>query len=252
VTLQSASAGAAGRFAERPSRPDVWVIDHGEEAFLALAEAAPVAEEDKVRVGAVTRDEPRRALMARRVALRVILGTYLARDPESVRIVASPGGKPTLVPKVGDPMRLTFSVTHSGELLCIAVSSSASLGLDVERYREVSRALSIASRWFSESEAEDLRATAEADQGVAFIRTWAAKEALAKRHGAGMRLMSGKTGDLDMGSEAADGRLVTFSPRPGYAGALASSEPIAEPHLIRPADADWKLAEAVLKEHAKS
>jgi phosphopantetheine--protein transferase-like protein len=252
VTLQSAADGAAGRFAERPSRPDVWVIDHQEEAFLSLAEAAPVAEEDRIRVGAVTREEPRRALMARRVALRVILGTYLARDSESLRIVTSPGGKPTLVPTVGDPLRLTFSVTHSGELLCIAVSSSASLGLDVERYREVSRALSIASRWFSEREAEELRATAEADQGVAFIRTWAAKEALAKRHGAGIRLMSGKTGDLELGSEAADGRLVTFSPRPGYAGALASSEAIVQPHILRPGNADWLVAVAALTGRAKA
>jgi len=115
----------------------------------------------------------------------------------------------------------------------------ASVGVDVELLRSVQRARSIATRWFGESEAKRFRELPDEALDDEFMRLWTAKEALAKRHGAGLRLMRGRAGDLDVEAAQAEGRLWHFAPASGYAGALASTEVIDEVEIIRPEENPW-------------
>jgi phosphopantetheinyl transferase len=71
------------------------------------------------------------------------------------------------------------------------------------------------------------------------MRLWTAKEALAKRHGAGLRLMSGPDADLDVEAETIAGRLTFASPVGGYACALASSEAIRDVRIVGPQEVAW-------------
>lgn len=237
MTESSSAAVVVGAFDGDPGRPDVWVFDRSRARFAALAEAGPVSSQEEARASRLRDPSARSGLLARRAAMRRVLGLYLARDPDSVRLVALPGGKPALLPEPGDRYRLSFSTAHSGDLFCMAVGTATSLGVDVEAERRVRHALGIARRWFSPAEVARLEAGGAEDLAVRFLRLWTGKEALAKRHSAGLRLMSRAGGaaasdELDVLKEESRGRLVLVVPRAGYVASLASSSRIDEVRVV--------------------
>lgn len=222
-----------------PARLDIWIADVTDAAFLALAESDLPAEADRARASGLGRPEVARELLARRAALRLILARYTGTDPRDVRVVPAPGGKPVLVPTGASGP--AFSIAHSGSVYAVAVSTVRTVGVDVEELRPVSRARSIAARWFGEAEARRLDEVPESEQQDEFMRLWTAKEALAKRHGAGLRLMKGEPGELDVQAAIDDGTLRYFSVAEGYAAAVATSEVVAEIEVIRPGSDMWTI-----------
>ena len=77
--------------------------------------------------------------------------------------------------------RAYTSLSHSGELVVIAVSSRHRVGVDVERIREVRRREQIAERWLGPEALEDVRSADDPD--LAFLRHWTRAEALLKGTG---------------------------------------------------------------------
>lgn len=222
-----------------PGTLDVWILDLAAPWCDALADTGVAVEVERARAGRMAGAGLGRRLLARRSAMRFLLGRYLDRDPGSVDVVTAPGGKPVLLPESGK-RTLAFSVGHSGDLYGVAVGSSRSVGFDVERRRAVPRAGAIARRWFRGAEADELLRLEGEELEREFMRLWTAKEALAKRHGAGLRLMMrGDVEELDTEAAAATRRLRWLSPRPGYHGAVASSDPIERVTLIAPEDDAW-------------
>ena len=219
-------------FGGEPSRADVWIFDRTTPEFASLAERGPVSAEARTRARALQDPVARADLLSRRAALRRVLALYLSRHRESIRIVTLPGGKPTFVPEPGDDRRLSFSSGYSHDVFCLAVGTSTSLGVDVELERPVPRALGIASRWFSPEESDALRVVQQDRLAEEFLRLWTAKEALAKRHSAGLRLMSGPVDELDVRREMAKNTLVHFAPRVGYVASLASTSSIDDIRLV--------------------
>lgn len=220
-------------------RPHVWVLDSTKPWFDDLADDAVVSDAVRERASALTNPSAARWLLSRRTALRMVLGGYLSRPPAELRIVTAPGGKPVLLPGGSQHGPLTFSTGHSGDLYCVAVGTKGSVGVDLERMRSLPRARSIAARWFGRVEAERFSMLSDEAVDAEFMRLWTGKEALAKRHGAGLRLMRGHEGDLDVEAVSAEGRLRRFSPGAGYVGALASTEVIDEVEVIRPRENPW-------------
>jgi 4'-phosphopantetheinyl transferase len=234
-------------------RPCVWLLDVTAPGFLDLAERGLASREEQERAASLRDSAAGRRLIARRTALRLVLGRYLERDPSDVRIVTAPGGKPVLVPDSRDaspgkgaggtgsrpPRSLAFSVAHSGDLYGIAVGRVGSLGLDVERLRDVSRATAIAQRWFGQAEARHLAGLGAEELQHEFMRLWTGKEALAKCHGAGLRLMTGGEIELDVDTAVRSGRLRPFPPADGYVGAVASTEIIGDIEVVRPDSEAW-------------
>lgn len=220
-----------------PGRADVWLVEVGDPRFLELAGSGLASDADRRRAGTLVSEAAARALLARRATLRLILARYLDAEPERLRLVTAPGGKPVLTHGPA------FSVAHSGDLYVVAVNGASSIGVDVERGRSVDRAGAIADRWFSVEEAEQLAAAPEDRRQEEFLRLWCAKEALAKRHGAGLRLMKGRgegaDGALDVGASLAEGRLRYFDPKPDYVAAVASSSPVREINVIQPTEELW-------------
>ena len=80
---------------------------------------------------------------------------------------------------------------------------------------------------------------------LAFMELWTDKEALAKRHGAGLRLMHGQAdaehvhSELDVDRERAAERLRRIHPGEGYVGAVASSEAVTQVDIVREGDPRW-------------
>lgn len=228
-------------------RPHIWLIDVTQPAFEALADRGLCSDADRRRADALRDASAQRRLLARRASLRIILGRYLDRDPSRIRVVVAPGGKPVVLPEREDASGgpIAFSVGHSGDLYCIAVAADRSVGVDVERLRTVSRAHSIASRWFGSDEARPLLELTGEELDLAFMQLWTGKEALAKRHGAGLRLMHGQSRSdevhraLDVATERRARRLQAFEPGAGYLGAVATHEAVEGSEIIRPEAEAW-------------
>lgn len=268
MTLDAAPPPGRSRAVALPGAGilDVWILDVTAPWYDALADADLVSERERARADSFTHERLARALLARRSALRCVLGRYLRRDPASVDVVTAPGGKPVLLPRTVSGGRpgvvasdaptdagsstphsapeergtLAFSVGHSGDLCGIAVGTSSSVGFDIERRRSVPRAEAIARRWFGVSEARLLDGLDDEAMEREFMRLWTAKEALAKRHGAGLRLMMrGGATELDTRTAESEGRLRWLSPRPGYHAAVASTAVVEHVAIIEPRDDSW-------------
>jgi len=234
-----------------PAIPHVWLVDTRAASFLELGRRPdPVAEglmslEDERRASAFLDPEAGQRLRARRIILRLVLARYLACSPADVGVVTAPGGKPVLLPGTPGARTHAFSAGHSGHLYAIAVGRCSSLGLDIERLRSVGRAMAIAERWFGTEEASSLKTLDGDALEVAFMELWTDKEALAKRHGAGLRLMHGQADapevhrELDVDRERAAARLLRIHPERGYVGAIASSEPLTDIDIIQDGDPRW-------------
>mgnify|MGYP002623784677 CR=1 FL=1 len=222
-----------------PGTVDVWLIGVDDPEFLEAARLPLPTAEDRARAARLADPAAATRLLARRSTLRLILSRYVDTPPDRLRIVTAPGGKPVLTPGPA------ISIAHSGSVYAVAVGEASSVGVDVEAMRSVSRASAIAERWFGPEEAAELAALADDELPLAFLRMWTAKEALAKRHGAGLRLMKGRGegsgGALDVGTETAAGRLRRFDAGEGYLGAVAATEPITGVRPIRPGRELWTI-----------
>ncbi len=217
---------------------DVWILDLTAPWCDGLADRGITSDAERKRADRMATDKLRRRLLARRSAMRYVLAHYLRRDAAEVEVVTAPGGKPVLVPAEG--VTFPFSVGHSGDLYGVAVGASTSIGFDIERRRTVPRADGIATRWFDAGEAQALEGLEGEALEREFMRIWTAKEALAKRHGAGLRLMMrGDMEELDTEAAASEGRLRWLLPREEYHVAVASTDPIRTVRLVMPDDDEW-------------
>jgi 4'-phosphopantetheinyl transferase len=118
-------------------------------------------------------------------ALRLLLSAYLDMDPRKLPIAANSYGKPAL----NLPLcRLSFNMSHSGELTLIALCLDSAIGVDVEIIRPIAEWEEIASSHFSQHERESLQAEEPAERLNAFFRCWTRKEALIKAIGMGLSI----------------------------------------------------------------
>ncbi len=198
------------------------------DSLLAILSAA-----EREQAGRMRLEHVRRRFVARRAALRQVLGRYLNAGPEEIRFDRGAYGKPSLAPPWSDS-RIRFSTTHSAGLALVALALGTDLGVDVEQIRPMESYEDLCRRYFAPSEQEAMRRLAEPERLAAFFRGWARKEALMKAIGTGLSLgleqvvVSLEAGPEPkvysiQGSTAAAGRwrLEDLQPARGYVAALA-------------------------------
>jgi 4'-phosphopantetheinyl transferase len=161
--------------------------------------------------------------------LRQTLSTYLDVKPEAVRFKVGQYGKPRV-----DSTALRFNLSHSGELVVIGVCRDREIGIDVERVRALDDLDLIAKYHFSPREIASLNVLPAEQKQAGFFNCWTRKEAYIKALGLGLAqpldqfavsLQPGKPAELLYveGKPEEPGRwtFTSFTPEPGYAGALA-------------------------------
>ena len=153
----------------------IWYVPlHGEGELVWLT-----ASERAFADAALDRQIRRRRICAR-TELRRILGAYIGASPAAVPLEADPGGKPRV--SGGPP----FNLSHSGEVMLLAVSAAGEVGVDLEACGRLDADWwSIAERAFSTEERRRLLSLPSAEQSSAALQTWVRKEAYAKARGAG-------------------------------------------------------------------
>jgi 4'-phosphopantetheinyl transferase len=161
----------------------VWILDDSfiEEACAALAWT--LSPDERQRASAYRRDQDRLHFIGRRGALRMLIGLYLDRAPESLRFQVARFGKLAL--QADDDRRLAFNMSGTDGKALLAFAWDCHVGVDVERIVSGMDLAGIASQIFSPLEKAVLDAAGK-DLPAAFFSTWTRKEALLKALGIGL------------------------------------------------------------------
>jgi len=192
------SAAAPPNIRAIPGVLDIWrahltTVTGGLEELLCA--------EERVRAARILRDRARTRWARSRGVLRAVLGSYLDADPRALRIVLSEHGKPALHGETELTSGLRFNLSHSDELLLVAVTAGREVGVDIEHARE--------------------RCTME------FLREWTMREATVKCLGTGLASTPVVSADGAPAGGHADGLWTAeldVGPRAIAAVAVAGSE----------------------------
>jgi 4'-phosphopantetheinyl transferase len=128
---------------------------------------------------------PRRQFVLGRVVLRQILGACLQVAPATLVFGYQPAGKPFLLPSTVKP-DLRFNLSHSNEMVALAVACGREVGVDVEWIHGLDDWADLGSRIFSPPELAELYALPPAQHRQAFFNGWTRKEAWLKATGQGL------------------------------------------------------------------
>jgi 4'-phosphopantetheinyl transferase len=191
IALESPPAGLA-----------VWRADLDDPAWPD-AGGLPVAE--RRRASSILDPRSRRRWAASRWALRRVLGRLLGEDPRGVAISISDRGRPRLL----GSEEVRFSLSHSGGLALIAVSTRHEVGVDLERERPGRDFRRLSERFLEPAHAAATRRSSARPED--FYRAWTRHEAIRK--------LSGCEPSTRPSEDEVE--VVDLAPGPGWAGALA-------------------------------
>jgi len=132
-------------------------------------------------------DRHRRRYVFSRGVLRHILASSLRCDPRQISFDTNSYGKPFLRGQ-RDAVNLTFNVSHSEEMVAIAIANDRSVGIDVEFIRPVDRRDEIAHRYFVDEERSLMDSAPHHLKDQVFYVCWTRKEAYIKAVGKGLSI----------------------------------------------------------------
>lgn len=162
--------------AEIPRTPEF------EEGIFAL-----LSREERERAMRMRNTASRHRFVYARSVLRRLLGAYLDVPPQDVAIGYGAAGKPLLAGAAPE-CEWHFNLSHSGDVLLVAVSRDRAVGVDVERVRPEFDFWSVARRYWA---AEEVRRLFQVDRALRrriFFQVWVRKEAFVKAQGGGIAL----------------------------------------------------------------
>jgi 4'-phosphopantetheinyl transferase len=221
-----------------------WAAPVAPEAAPALVGLLDAHERD--RLARFRRPDDRARYLAAHALARLVLAGETGTGAAAAALAfdrtcrcGAAHGKPVLP---GGP---SFSLSHAGDLVGVAVRPNGPVGLDVEQFRDVADLAALADHVHSPAERARLGPGAEPDP-AAFFRTWTRKEALVKATGEGLAApmtdITLAAGDAAVeawtGDRAPAGPvwLRDLVPAPGHPAAVAG--PGADAPDIQEADGD--------------
>ena len=171
----------------------------------------------------------RQRFIAARSRLRQILSFYLEMAPQAFSFSYTEHHKPHLLLPLHS--RLHFNVAHSDNMAVYAFTFDYAVGIDIEKTRTDYKA-TMAKRFFSPREYQDLMNLPEQEQLIGFYRLWSRKEAIIKAIGKGLAMplstfsvsVENKAETIMIENEAWS--LLPLTIHPDYQSALASNQVI--------------------------
>jgi 4'-phosphopantetheinyl transferase len=165
-----------------PNVVDVWEapLDISDDHVATLFDLLSLGEQTRSK-GFIDQRGYRQYVISR-ARMRQVLSFYTDVDPQDIHFTVVGDGKPALMDK--GPQRIFFNNTHSGGLGLIAVTSGREVGVDMERVRDIGRALQLSKRFFTAEEHASLEALPRDEMIRAFLSIWTRREAGTKARGA--------------------------------------------------------------------
>jgi 4'-phosphopantetheinyl transferase len=173
-----------------PDEIHVWSLRFAHAVPLHDRLERRLVDAERARARRFATTELRRRWEIGRGALREILAGYLGITAQDVPIVlrpctvcGEPHGKPALAPPAD---RLRFNVSHTTELLLVAVAEGREVGIDAEPAARASRLAATSRAWLAKPEAAALERLSPEQREAALLRLWTFKEAYLKAVGLGL------------------------------------------------------------------
>lgn len=139
--------------------------------------------DEQKKANAFKRDDLKHKYRVSRAKLRFVLAEYLGCQPQQIRFELGDYGKPYVVDSP-----VYFNLSHSGDVLVIAISSCEQIGVDVEQYQDRKSLPSLVEKCFSSSEVKFWKNLNEEQRLKVFYQFWVRKEAFVKAVGRGIAL----------------------------------------------------------------
>lgn len=197
----------------------IWQVDLSASTQRLEEFGQCLSTDERLRSERLRSPAHRDRCIRRRAILRTLLARYLGRGPSDIAFGYNEHGKPELSGNTNG--QLEFNVTHSEQLLLIAISNQRRLGIDVERPRPGLDLAKIAGELFSSSEIADLQATQVRRRDETFLRLWTRKEAVLKALGTGMATAMNRF-VVSAGESSPKLREASWDPRASRTWALAN------------------------------
>ena len=128
-------------------------------------------------------EQDSRRFIATRGLVRTILSRYADLDPRELVFRTGHHGKPEID---GPASTLRFNLSHSDDLLLLAVTHVREIGVDREFMRHDLPFETLADHYFDPEEAWELRQMPKAQRAWKFYDVWTSTEARLKAHGIGL------------------------------------------------------------------
>lgn len=162
---------------------DVWEGSLSVEPEILTDMLDNLSETEQQKAAAFKLPLMRQRYIAVRYLVRKTLGQYLQTEPRALKFYADTYGKPFLA--CGS---LHFNISHTADLLMLAVANFPDIGIDVESIKPRGSLDGLAVRCFTETEYQTWRQFPGAQQEAVFYRLWTKKEAFVKAVGRGIAL----------------------------------------------------------------
>ena len=173
--------------------------------------------------------EDRARFVLGRGLLRKCVGHYLQQPPETIELSYTDRDRPVLA----HDETLQFSISHAHDLVAVALTADARIGIDLEYVKSTPDLPELAERILSAKDLQAFQALCGNEALAAFFRVWTRKEAYLKARGEGIaealqqtsvsmgpEEISSLTDDRD-NSASTDWRLVSLPVPEGYMGNIA-------------------------------
>lgn len=211
----------------------IWRVDLFQIANQLDRLSKSLSADENLRANQYRFEVDRRKFVLRRSTLRRIIASYLRILPHEVEFRYTSSGQPVLA----EPFQyLRFSLTHSGNLVLIAIAMNLHIGVDVEAEHAIDDIADIVCHYFSKEERLEFFSLPADERTRAFYCGWTRKEAFLKAIGQGLafgldnvtvtlnpREPARLVTVLGSGMPMFDWSLYSLIPLPGYTGALAVS-----------------------------
>jgi 4'-phosphopantetheinyl transferase len=163
----------------------VWITRLGASPTRIQALSKILSPDERQRAERFHFQADRERHVVGRGLARILLGHLLGIGADEIQFRYNDFGKPSLVPaqNIAD---FQFNLSHSGDLILLAVTAGRAIGVDVEQIRQDTEVDAVAARFFSPRENVDLASVFPAQRRDAFFSCWSRKEAFIKATGAGL------------------------------------------------------------------
>ena len=163
--------------------PLLLQLDRQRWALRPLADSPALAwltPQERQQAERLRRPEDRERHLLGRAGLRRLLGLWHRYPPQGVPLRRDCHGKPFC------PLGPHFNLSHSGDLILLALHSDYPLGVDVEQLRPQLEWRPLAERLLCDAECRELERLPTQVQPQAFLQAWCRLEARLKASGLGL------------------------------------------------------------------
>lgn len=205
---------------------ETWVARIGPGEGPTNRVMALLSTEERQHLAGMVSPVIQRQYAAGRALTRLALSTRLSIPARQVPVSVDTNGRPYLHAGHGGRsgsagrVGIDFNLSHSGDVVALAVSGGLRIGLDIERAEGRPTAPALARRFFSPSECELLERCEGRHYSRRWYRIWTTREAHAKARGIGVRAIGAVPGAR---GDSWDSRNVPLAD--GYIGTVVALRP---------------------------